>query len=164
MQKYIDQLLEDILAAHRPEGAEPSQNETFSMEKHFEEVERWLENDPEHTFTYYCGLQPEQFPPAERLTDEQLDAVYKAYGQLLFSWNLDADIPESLPLRKAYPLLIGTLQHKVDIVNDGFMTIEFCTYDPPSCPFEKGCRCKEYHTKPDEINGNAEDENDELPF
>jgi hypothetical protein len=164
MQKYIDQLLEDIAAAHRPEGEVPPEDKSFSIEQHFEEVERWLESDPAYTFAYYCGLQPEQFPPAERLTIKQLHTIYKAFGQLLFSWNLDADIPKSFPVRRAYSLLISTLHHKVEIVNDGFITIEFCTCDPPSCPFEEYCSCKKYEKGADEINMNADEENDQLPF
>lgn len=165
MQKYINQLLEDIEAAHRPEAEEQPKDKPFSIEQHFEEVERWLErDDPEHTFSYYCGLQPEQFPPEERLTNKQLRTIYKAFGHLLFSWNLDADIPKSMPLRKAYSFLISTLEHKVEIVNDGFITIEFCTCDPPSCPFEEYCTCKKYLEESDEIKWNSEDGNYELPF
>jgi hypothetical protein len=164
MQRYIDQLLEDIAAAHRMKVKTVPQDKPFSIEDHFEEVERWLESDPEHTFAYYCGLQLEQFPPAERLTDKQLHAIYKAFGHLLFSWNLSEDLPESLPLRRAYSFLISILHRKVEIVTDGFITIEFCSCDPSSCPFEEYCSCKEYLKSPDELNMNPERENDELPF
>lgn len=163
MQTYINQLLEDIAKAHRSEQEEPQKYKPQSVEEHFEEIERWLESDPEHTFSYYCGLEPEQFPPAERLTDEQLDAVYRAYGQLLFSWNLGADILDAVPLRKAYPLLISTLKKKVEIMEEGQITIEFCTCDPPSCPFEEHCTCKDIK-EPNEMDFKALRGADELPF
>ena len=151
MQKYIDQLLEDMVAAQRPEENSLPVNEPFSIEQHFEEVERWLEGEePEHDFSYYCGLQAEQFPPAEQLTNKQLKTLYKAFGQLLFSWNLGADIPKTVPLRRAYAFLISTLKHKVEMVKDGAITIEFCTCDPPSCPFEEYCTCRQYYEEPDD--------------
>jgi len=164
MQKYINQLLEDMMAAHRPAAEEKLQDKPFSIEEHFEEVERWLASEPTYTFAEHCGLKPAQFPPVDRLTDEQLHSLYKAYGQLLYSWNLDADIPESLPLRRAYPILISTLDHKVEMVNDGFIIIEFCSYDVPSCPFAEHCRCVEFQTESDEMTRNPEEENDEMPF
>jgi hypothetical protein len=45
MQKYIDQLLEDMAAAQRPEEDSLPVNEPFSIEQHFEEVERWLKGE-----------------------------------------------------------------------------------------------------------------------
>jgi len=164
MQKYIDQLLEDMIAVYRQPVEEKPADKPFSIEQHFEEVERWLASEPTYTFAEHCGLKPEQFPQVEHLTDEQLQSIYKAYQQLLYSWNLDADIPESLPLRRAYPILISTLDHKVEIVNDGFIIIEFCSYDVPSCPFAEHCRCEEFQTESDEMTRNPEEENDEMPF
>jgi hypothetical protein len=164
MQEYINQLLEDIVAAHGQPEEKITDDKPLSIEEHFEEIERWLESDPEYTFAYYCGLEPEQFPPAARLTDEQLETVYKAYEQLLFSWNLNADIPELFPLRRAYPLLISTLHHKVEIENDDFTIIEFCSCAPAHCPFEEFCLCKEYETNPDEKIMDQGEENDEFPF
>ncbi len=165
MQAYIDQLLGDIAKAQRPEQEEPQEEKLFSIEQHFEEVERWLAADgPGHTFSYYCGLKAEQFPPEERLTDEQLLIVWEAYQHLLFSFNLSADIPKSVPLRKAYPLLISTLNKEVEMVTAGFITIEFCNYDSPSCPFGEYCACKEYLEKYDEKNIDSSNVDSELPF
>jgi len=166
MQVYIDQLLEDMAAAQRPEQERSLVEQPFSIEQHLEEVERWIAGeDPEHAFAYYCGLQPEQFPPAEDLTDEQLLAISQSFKKLLFSWNLDVSLPESLPLPIAYPFLISTLKEKVQIVTDGFIGIEFCTYDPPSCPFKEYCSCTEYLTEDNEEIGNRkEEDNDALPY
>ena len=126
MQVYIDQLLEDMAAAQRPEQERSPIEQPFSIEQHLEEVERWIAGeDPEQEFAYYCGLQPEQFPPAEDLTGEQLLAISKSFKKLLFSWNLDVSLPESLPLPIAYPFLICTLKEKVQIVTDGFSVLNF---------------------------------------
>jgi hypothetical protein len=163
MQKYIDQLLEDMAAAQRPEEDSFPVNEPFSIEQHFEEVEKWLKGEePEHDFSYYCGLKAEQFPPVNQLTNKQLKTLFKAFGQLLFSWNLGADIPKSVPLRQAYPLLISILNRNVEIVNHGAVTIEFCTTDPPLCPFGEHCTCRQYFEELDDQD--ADNPNNELPF
>ncbi len=168
MQKYINQLLADIINAQRPEQPIPETNpvpvsDEEKMRQHFEEVEHWLEHDPMHTFSYYCGLEKEIFPPAEKLTEKQLLEINEAYRHLLFSWNLDADIPQELPATMKYKLLISTLDKKTDIVNDGFITFEFCQYHPPSCPYEAYCTCKDFEEDMDNDIQHGLPEG-ELPF
>lgn len=67
MEKYINQLLADIINAQRPEQPVQETNpvpvsDEEKMRQHFDEIERWLENNPVHTFSYYCGLEKELFP------------------------------------------------------------------------------------------------------
>ena len=152
MQSYINHLLSDITEACREEQPETyssasGENDVEAIERYFEEVERYLENDPEHDFSYYCGLQKEQFPPAEKLTNEQLEAVSIGFEKLLFTWNIGVEMPDKLPASQKYNLLISVLERKVAIVENGFETIEFCSYDPPSCPFNEWCTCKELGLK-----------------
>lgn len=147
MQSYINYLLQDINKAQRTEESciITDKKESQSIEEHFAEIERWLEGEePAHSFSYYCGLQKEQFPPAEKLTKVQLLQINDAFRHLLFTWNLDASIPKEIPPAKTYSLLTSVLDEKTDIVNSGFMTFEFCNYDPESCPFEQYCSCKDF--------------------
>lgn len=70
MQSYINHLLEDITNAQKAEDsiAVYEKEEPKSIEEHFNEIERWLEDEePANTFSYYCGLEKEQFPQAEGL-------------------------------------------------------------------------------------------------
>ena len=169
MQSYINHLLADITEACReqqPEAysAATGENDLDAIERYFEEVERWLENEPEHDFSYYSGLQIEQFPPAEQLTNEQMEAVSLAFEKLLFTWNIGVEMPEKLPVSRKYALLVSVLEKKVAIVENGFETIEFCSYDPPSCPFDEWCTCKELGLK-DQYDDDMEDVNpDNNPF
>ena len=168
MQSYINHLLADIAEACREERETHSytsgENDVEAIERYFEEVEHWLENDPEHDFSYYCGLQKEQFPPAEKLTDDQMEAVSLAFEKLLFTWNIGVEMPDKLPVSQKYSLLIGVLERKVAIVENGFETIEFCSYDPPSCPFNEWCTCKELGLK-DQYDDDVEDvDPDSIPF
>lgn len=156
MQSYINYLLSDIAEASRKESesySTPSaENDIEAMERHFGEVERWLQSDPEHDFSYYCGLQTEQFPPTEKLNDIQMEQVCNAFERLLYTWNIGVEMPEQLPVSKKYTLMVSILERKVMIVSCGFETIQFCRYDPPSCPFGEWCTCRETWNEKEEWN------------
>ena len=154
MQSYLSHLLADIIEACRQEQLPPSSSNT--MEDYMEDAERWLESEPQFTFAYYCGLTKEQFPPANLLTDSQMESVCEALNKLHYTWNIGVDIPDHIPVSKKYTLLISVLDEKVDIQDAGFIDIEFCNYDPPSCPLNEYCTCKEF-LKEDDAEENTSD-------
>ena len=164
MQSYINYLLQDLEAAQRIKVPRPSPEEQGEdwFEAHIAEIYRFLHSgEPEHNFGYYCGLETAQFPPAEKLNLEQLSQVISAFNLLLLSWNLRTDIPDKVPLAMTYQFLVDTLEIKTQIVNGGIITLEFCSYEPASCPFGEHCRCKDL----EELNNpdmNATE--GELPF
>jgi hypothetical protein len=167
MQSYVNHLLQDIIDAQRAEidYSEIYKSKPQSIEEHFEEIERWLEGEePAHSFSYYCGLQTEQFPPSDKLTEEQVMQINEAFKHLLFTWNLGADIPAKIPPAKTYDLLIPVLDKKTDIVNSGFITFEFCNYDPPSCPFEEYCTCKDFEMDMENDTETGKPPDGDLPF
>ena len=168
MQRYVDQLILDIKNAERkellPVHNEPELTDEEAIQKHFEEVERWLEGEePAHTFSYYCDLKKEIFPPPDKLTAQQIEQIVSAFNHLLFTWNLGANIIQTVPKDKFYTLLISVLDEKTDIVTDGFLDFEFCNYHPPTCPFGEYCTCKEYERLNDDYEMKGGDE-DSLPF
>jgi hypothetical protein len=144
MEAYVIHLLSDILEAERPD--QPTLNYVYPelVEDTPEEEERWLENDPVYTFGYYCGLQQELFPPAHLLSTPQLERLCAAFNKMMFTWNLDTDIPDDVPLSKKYQLMVSTLDIKTEINNNSLTTFELCSYDPPSCPMGEYCTCKEF--------------------
>ena len=169
MQSYINHLLSDIAEACGEEQQEAyssaaGENDLEAIERYFEEVERWLENEPEHDFSYYSGLQKEQFPPTEKLTNEHMEAISIAFEKLLFTWNIGVEMPEKLPIPRKYTLLVSVLEKKVAIVENGFETVEFCSYDPPSCPFNEWCTCKELGLKDQYDDELGDVDPDTLPF
>ncbi|WP_276481229.1 hypothetical protein [Paraflavitalea pollutisoli] len=143
MEAYVRHLISDIQEAERPE--EPGIQYVFPemLDDGAEEDDRWSETEPTHTFSYYCGLQKELFPPAHLLSSLQLDNICQAFSKMMFTWNLDTDIPDQVPLSKKYQLLISTLDIKTEISNS-LMTFELCSVDPPSCPLGEYCVCKEF--------------------
>ena len=164
MQQYVEQLLEDLKNAERAEQPLAIEEEDENLERHFAEVERWLEGgEPEHTFSYHCGLKTEIFPPAGRLSQQQMLALIEGLGHLFFSWNITVEIPEELGVEKTYGLMVSVMDREVEVVTSGFIGIEFCTYDIPSCPFGEHCMCKKLDLDFDS-NIDGEAFTDELPF
>jgi hypothetical protein len=146
MEAYITYLLADILEAERQGQPAPPSIYPEVVEDYADDAERWLENDPVYTFGYYCGLSPEQFPPAHLLSTLQMEKLCDAFSKMMFTWNLDTDIPDDVPVSKRYELLVSTLAIKTDINNSILTTFELCSYDPPSCPMGEYCTCKEFLT------------------
>lgn len=181
MEKYITQLLEDILAAHKSENeANPVRNE--GIEAHFEDVERYLSGDYDQNLGKVVGLYKEQFPPIERLSPTQVQTITVAFDKMLFSYNISTNLPEGLPIEIAYPLMVSVLDREVYIGNgDGNIGLEFCDYDSKKCPFgEEFCSCKDFdddykdfenftseHKRPEKQGfdcGDTEFSDDDLPL
>lgn len=151
MQSYINYLLGDIANAARGKLTDskplPANHGQKNIDDYFREIQRFLESYPQHPFSYYCGLNKEQFPPPNRLNDVQMESVCAAFRQMLATWNIAADIHIAVPISKMYSLLISVLDEKVNIAFEGLTTIEFCNYHPPSCAMGEYCTCKEYLEK-----------------
>lgn len=143
MHPYLPHLLSDISAACRMDTA-PAFDRAQSIEEHLEEVEQWLAGEePPHTFGYYCGLDAANFPPPEQLSLQDMKKVCKAFREMMFSWNLDIDLPEKLPLPIAYKMMVDTLNTKTTIVSIGTIGFDFCTGYAPDCIFKEYCPCLE---------------------
>jgi len=142
MEKYITQLLEEMRSAHRVQNQGTAE---FDLESHFADIDRYTSGDADQVIGNILGISPEQFPPAGQLSRDQQDKVVHAFKALLQSWNLCAEFPENLPLIKQYQLLVTTLNMETTIMNYGMVHLEFCDYDPQSCPFGQGfCSCKDF--------------------
>ncbi len=162
MHPYIPHLLEDIAKAHRKDSPQEQESEQ-SIEEHLEEIERWISEDPPHTFGHFCGLKVEDFPPAGQLSEEDMAIVRKAFDKMMFSWNLDIDLPDELPMSIAYSMTVDTLNQKTAIVNNGFMTFDYCSGAPEECVFKEYCPClKLIDDIPDDMD--MDDEDGELPY
>jgi hypothetical protein len=151
MHAYIPHLLEDINKAYRNRDCllrEPVQ----SIEEEFEAIERWLSEDPTTTFGEYCGLKTADFPPAEQLSEADMAMVLEAFKKMMLSWNLDIDLPKALPLSIAYTMTVDTLNQKTSIVNEGFMSFDYCSGSPEECVFREHCSCLKY--REDSLGGN----------
>ncbi len=152
MHPYIPHLLADITAAHRTEIPSASKP-PLTFEEEMEEIEKWVEGkEPDHTFSYYCGLNAIDFPPPEQFTEAEMKQVIKAFNWTMFSWNLDIHLPDALPVPIAYKITIDTLNSKTNIVNSGMIGFDFCTGYAPDCIFKEYCPCLEIWNRAEDDN------------
>lgn len=164
MHPYLPHLLSDIAAAYRSE-IPLVKEQPKSFEEEMEEVERWVEGEePAHTFGYYCNLETINFPPAEQLTDKEIKQIITAFVQMMFSWNLGIDLPESLPLPIAYKMTVDMLEMKTEIVNSGMMSFDFCTGYAPDCIFKEHCPCLKFWSDSNDEDFSIDDSTEENPF
>ena len=151
MNKYIKQLIADSYAAQNHEEFElKAESKTLDIHNDVNIFISLEEEAFNEAFGKVCGLKSEQFPPANLLTDEQMEGICEAIDRLLFSWNLYTDLPDELPVTLAYKLLVGIFDQKNIIVSRGHTDIEFCNIT--ACPFGEFCECK----KIDEAMANRE--------
>ena len=154
MQKYINQLLQDLLAAQRPQPDWKDEPQTF--EEYIEEVERFLEGGDETvepSFGEVCGIDTEQFPPASRLNAEQTESLSNAIKELLWTWNIILELPDTLPVEQVYFFQIEVFDMKIVIANSGRVHIDFCEDDFNLCAFgEDHCTCKKEWEKEDQAD------------
>lgn len=147
MQKYIRQLTADICAAARPEAYKsPRKQTSTSIHDDFAEVEAWLADKlPKERIGDILGVEAIQFPPSERLNRNQLRKLCEAFEHTMQTYNISFDMPKRLPWKTRYRLLVGKLDDAVVICDDGFVTVEFCEYNPSECPFgSRYCSCKQF--------------------
>ena len=143
MNKYVGQLIADIYAAQNQEEFE-LKIESKSVGLHNEADALFLPEKElfKEVFGKVCGINSRQFPPINLLTKEQMEGICEAIERLLFSWNLNTDLPDELPVEKAYQLLVGIFDKKNIIVSNGQTDIEFCNNTPKTCAFGEHCECK----------------------
>lgn len=150
MQAYINFLVEDIVAAHRPEDYFKKSRMKSSEEKLEEalaESELIVHQDSFPGFAKYCGLNPINFSPVEKLSDSELEQIVKVFIPMMESWNLMVHFPEDLPLVRQYVLLMGILVKPAMIIQHGFYGYDFCTGNPEGCELGEYCPClkREYY-------------------
>jgi len=143
MKKYLTQLKSDLKAAHRP----PIKQVEQTFEQHIQEVEAFLsfEEDEHHqVFGEACGIKKMQFPPAEKLSNQQMEELCNEISYLMRTWNLDISLPDTLPVERTYHFLTEVFDTKTMITDSGHVGIELCEYVIEGCIFGDHCMCKEY--------------------
>src|SRR5690348_9987017 len=108
MKKYIEQLVEDLQAAHHSEeGVAQAELNEQTFEAHMEEIENWvLGNLPHSSFAGQSNLDTNRFPPPDQLSEEEMEAVIAGIEGLFGSWNNSIDFPDGIPTPFRYKLAV----------------------------------------------------------
>jgi len=107
MEKYINQLIEDLREAH-PRKPSPRKIELPEEMKGLEDIvdlEMSME-EQQHTMEGIFGVPQILFPPVEKLTDKQTERLVQEILDLWHIFHYEADLPKNLPARYAYPVLV----------------------------------------------------------
>ena len=151
MQAYVNHLLGDIAAGHRPEDYYDKfrkNTEEEDFEESLRESEMFVSQEKRNGFEGYCGLKRVNFPPKEQLSEDQLTQLTTAFVSMMNSWNLEVAFPDDLPQPRRYELLMDILVGPVMIFKHGIYCFDFCTGNPEGCELGEYCPClkSEYYT------------------
>lgn len=136
MHPYFKHLIEDIRAAH---CIQPSDNIYGNACNVAENPDSF--SFSQHTFGYYCGLQPENFPPAAQFCAEEIKMVNKAFKNMMATYHCTVNLPENLPAAMEYSILVDTLHKKITQPGNGPVRFDCCSGFPPDCVFKEHCSC-----------------------
>jgi hypothetical protein len=73
-----------------------------------------------------------------------MQLVIDAFKKMSHTWNLDFSFPDTLPTPLYYTFMVETLEEPTWIVNDGFVSFDYCSGDPEGCKFGAYCNCLNY--------------------
>ncbi len=142
MQKYVNQLIEDIRAitADPIQAPEPQEDEVLPPQ-----IEEWIQGGPLSTMGQLFGLEKMQFPPEDKLTTSQKEAIVDAMTILCRAYHFNMIFPKKLPKALRYTHIVDCLNRDVPFIGEGRFSLEFCYYEPEHCPFDlKYCDCKDF--------------------
>ena len=136
MEKYVTQLIEDIMEAAKwaPESFEFSTNDEEFMGQIVE-----AESAPPVSSEKLMGLMYLQFPPSERLTIGQMIALNKAIEETFWVFKIFIELPEAVPVTLRYEMIRGLFKEKFHIMNGLNCHLDFCSGDCPPCAIADYC-------------------------
>lgn len=142
MQNYLQHLIADMRRAARNLPVKPYYDIPPEAEGIAYVIE-W-ENAEAKPMQEWFGIAKENFPPAEKLTDEQITLMVDELLRLWEAYRFYPNLPENLPAKIAYKVLVDFLEKDIAWVSEGEGFVELCDYDPQTCPFPREfCWCKD---------------------
>lgn len=87
------------------------------------------------------GLQKMCFPPIEKLSREQLRDLVDAMVALWESQNYMVNLPNKLPVERAYPKLLGKWTDEIEYLESCLTGLTFCPEDLADCDMRELCGC-----------------------
>lgn len=150
MKRYLEQLIDDLHKATwnmKPpheiwEDSEADPDDEVELED-MSQVEKYMYGD-EEPILLITGINCEQLPPAEKLSQQQQALLAVELEKLLQYFHFYLDFPGNYPAHLRYPFILKFWEEKHVALSFGENHIEFCSYDEEHCPFPGYCNtCKE---------------------
>ena len=144
MDKYLQQLLQDIIQATKKiTWSYPlSQTDVTTLEDWLPDTEE-EKTAPRISLEEWTGIQQSQFPPADRLSDKQIDVLYAAIKKMLAAYNYHATFLFSLPTRTKYEVVRTHFKQEAiqKRFHMGFFELCFSNKSHPNCLMGSECHC-----------------------
>lgn len=148
MQRYIEQLIEDIhratwrLRAPHEIWDEVDLNSEIEIED-ISYAEKYIYGTKEY-ISEITGIYLENLPADSKLTTEQKALLAIELENLLQVFHFHLDFPNNLPSHLRYSFILKFWEEKHVPLSFGESHIEFCNYDEDECPFPGYCNtCNE---------------------
>jgi hypothetical protein len=162
MQRYIEQLIEDIRTAATHAPPDPFDDPDLEKEDMFmlemEESEKFVEG-PYELLCDVVGIPLKALPAPERLSIEQIILLNDELEILLNAYNYYPEYPENVPEVMLYNAYLQVWESEVSRVRFGHFIIGFCDGDDEeNCMFPGFCsHCSDDVLLQDEISLNEFD-------
>jgi len=144
MQNYIDQLLEDIAVA--------SSNLELPFAEEQLELHDWISDEeedrsaPVRNLQEWTGIFQEMLPPAEMLSDDQLDSLLLALKKMLDVYNWSFVLQTEVPGRIQYAAIRDHFDQEATIKrwHPGFFSLCRPGTEHGKCALGEYCQCAFY--------------------
>ncbi len=144
MQKYIEQLLTDIVYA--------TANVNLPFVEKQLELHDWISDEEETKFApirkleEWTGIRQEMLPPAEMLSDDQIHQLLEALKKMLDEYNWSFVLQTQVPERIQYAAIRDNFDQPVKIKRWNMGFFETCKpgTEHGKCALGKYCQCAFY--------------------
>jgi hypothetical protein len=127
MEKYLNQLIADIQSAYKHKGVSVYPKSEYNP-------------DLTTTMVQLTGIAQNVFPPAEQLSESQLQRLSEELKAVIESYNYILNLPKRLPPSMVYEKLLSRWGTDIPCIYDGLSAEgwEFCE-DPETCGMHVWC-------------------------
>jgi len=157
MVEYLEQLIELIEKATRPmnyslNNTGIDSNQTIDNDFNIKNANEFIHGRREK-ISAITGIEPYQFPPADRLSSEQIIELLDATEELLAHFNFEFVFPVNVTDDVKYKFIIDHWDSQQKYSSSAMVQIETCLFEENKCPFPDFCSiCEDFKDKDDDLH------------
>lgn len=102
---------------------------------------------PEQSFEELFDLPAEAFPPPEKLSEQQMQAVLDGILALWAAWRIYPEVPKGVPVATLYRVVADFWRKDIVSYASGYkLHFKLCDYKPKHCVWGSSayCSCKDF--------------------
>ncbi len=142
MQKYINQLIEDLTQV----AQNPPPPSYIEAPPHLESDPKIAELalTPFKPISEIVGIEENAFPSGFNMNTQQCQDIIDAILKVFEALNIELiDQPEDIPPELLYEAIISCWDQEVQYLPTAGMDLELCSGDQIDCPYGEYCSCNE---------------------